>query len=64
LSQDQQIYAALDAHSLLGLFVAMTNERSYQPSYQITLLTSRDDNSSSFGVIDEVVWRTYVSSLK
>jgi hypothetical protein len=58
LTQTQEHYAALDAHSLLGLFVAMTEERTIDPHYQQTPL-----HSPSSIPIPPVIWTQYLSNL-
>jgi ribonuclease D len=59
LTQTQEHYAALDAHSLLGLFVAMTDETTLHPHYpqQIPLIASPSSP------IPPTIWTQYLSHL-
>lgn len=59
LTTVQEVYAALDAHSLLGLFVIMTGERDLLTYYQDTILN--DDSTQDILYLDSSIWRQYLS---
>lgn len=61
LNPVQEVYAALDAHCLLGLFVVMTGERALQTHYEYTK-SKNDDIEDIHGVnsLNSDVWRQYL----